>query len=276
MKPLGPKTAVWKFATTTSNTLPRSRSALGALGALGALVLALAFAAPARGQLFGDEAARELSTANAEKIENLARVVQNMRGQLASLLQQQQASDQKQRELLGKVEEISIRGADKNALQTLQSEISRAAAERAALSKNIAALGEQFDEVSQYIELPSEQEIYESAYANYRQENYPKAGAGFKRVLKYYPDGQFNASARYWLGQNFMAQKQYEEAAETARQIIQLHGGSDKAPDAMLTLAEAQRFLEQPQKSRETLEQLIAKYPTALAADKARRRLAAP
>ncbi|MBE8157891.1 MAG: tol-pal system protein YbgF [Betaproteobacteria bacterium] len=273
MNPLGPKTAVWKYATTTNNTFFRGCGIAGI-----SLLLALAFfAAPAaRGQLFGDETARGLAAANAEKLENLARVVQNLRGQLASLLQRQQESDQKQRELLGEVQEMSARGADKDALKELQSEISRAAAERQTLARDIADLGGRFSEISEYIALPAEQEIYESAYANYRRENYEKAGAEFKKVLKFYPDGKFNANARYWLSQNFMAQKQYEEAAAAALQIIKLHGGGDKVPDAMLTLAEARRFLGRAEESRKILEELVEKYPTTLAADKARRRLAAP
>lgn len=272
MKRPGRETAVWKYATTTNNIFFRGRGAAGVL----LLALAVAAAPVARGQLFADETARQTAAANAEKLENLARIVQNLRGQMAALQRKQQESDQKQRELLGKLQEMSARGAEKDALAELQSEISRAAAERETLAQGIADLGGQFNEISGYIELPPEQEIYESAYENYLQENYAKAGAEFKRVLKFYPEGQFNAGARYWLSQNFMAQKQYEDAAAAALQIIELHGGSDKVPDAFLTLAEARRFLGLAEESRKTLEELVEKYPTTLAADKARRRLAAP
>lgn len=272
MKAPGPKTAVWKYATTTNNIFFRGR-VLGAAVA----VLALFGAAPAaRGQLFSDDVARQAAADNTQKLENLAGVVQNMRNQLATLLQKQQEFDQTQRELLGKLEELAAGGANKDDLEKLRTEISNAAGERQTLAQDISNLGERFNEVSEYISLPPEGEMYETAHAYYRNENYANAGAEFKKLLKFYPEGKFNAGARYWLSRNFMAQKQYREAADAALLVIELHGDGDKAPDAMLTLAEALRFLERPEESRKTLEELVAKYPTTLAADNARRRLAAP
>ncbi len=263
---------MWKFVTTTNNSFLRRSGFSGVSGVL--LFLAAALCVPAHGQLFTDDAARELAASNAEKLENLARVVQNMRGQVASLQKTQQDADQKLRELLGKMEESSARAADKNALKEVRSQISKAVAERRTMSDKITELGEKIEEVGTYVTLPSEQELYETAFADYREKNYDKSVSGFEKVLEYYPEGPFNAGARYWMSQNFMAQKKYDEAAKAAGQIIELHGNSDKAADAMLTLADAQNNLKKTDESRQTLEDLIAKYPTSLAADKARRRLA--
>lgn len=273
MKPTGCKTAVYKSATTTNNF--RSRFAVRASVALAALLFAVFFPPSALAQLFGDDAARDLAGRNAAKLEDLARIVENMRGQLGEMTQKQQAIDRHLRDLAGQMEEsaAAVAGGNREELKALEASLSRAAAERGKLAEDFAALRQQFAEVNKFVDLPPEQEFYESAFADYRSEKYAAAVEGFQQALKYYPEGKFNASARYWMSRSFLALDEYDSAAEAARQLIELQKDGDKAPEAMLTLAQAQRGLGQEEESRATLEALLAAHPTTLAADKAREML---
>lgn len=257
------------FRTSIFGIFRVVRSALMKV-ALAALVM---ISPPAFAQIFSDDIARETAAKNAENLDNLARVVQNLRTQLGSVSQKQQDIEQRLRELSGAIEEARTRLADKRTLQNLETTVSRAADERDRIAAEVAELSENFSEIHQFISLPEEQELYETAFADFQNNDYPKAVSGFRRVLKFYPDGQFNANARHWMSQSFLNSKQYAEAADMARQILSLHAGSDKAPDAMLTLARAQQNLAQKEESRATLEALISAHPTTLAADRARQML---
>lgn len=241
-----------------------------------ALLLTLALVVPASAQIFSDDAARQQAAKNAQELETLTRVVQNMRTRLGAVSQQQQVLAQEIRELSGAIQEAGAlnrqegKTLEQRLLEKVRVRLAEAETTRQALSDKITELNKQVADMGQYIQLPPEKDMYAAAFGAYQKRDYAEAEAGFGRMLKYYPKGQFNANARYWMSQGFVAQKKYTEAAEAARQIIALHGASDKVPDAMLILAQALHKLDMPDKSRETLRQLIERYPTTLAADKAR------
>lgn len=224
---------------------------------------------------FSDTVAREQTAKNSEQLENLARVVQNMRDQMSSISQQQQAIDQRLRDISGQVEESLVHAINENG-QNIKAELSaellQTGIERQKIHDDLNLLRQEFVKLTQSMS-PPEQELYAAAFGNYQQKNYVDAVAGFEAMLRYYPTGQFNANARYWMSESFLAQSLYERAAQTAQQLINLDGENDKKPDAMLTLARAQAGLLQNEDSRRTLEELIVAYPTTLAADKARQLL---
>ncbi|MGI9297246.1 MAG: tetratricopeptide repeat protein [Gammaproteobacteria bacterium] len=260
---------MWKFATTTNNP----RSPRPAARALVALAVAAFAVIPASAQIFSDDVAREQAARNAEKLADLARIVENLRGQLGAMAQERQASDRRLRELSGQIEELAAAGAGKTELKTLETSAARAALERTKIAEDLAALRAEFSEISAFVGLPPEQEFYDAAFADYQGEKYARAADGFQKLLKYYPDGKFNANARYWTSRSFLASGEYESAAATARRLIELHEDGDKIPDAMLVLAEALQNLGQEEESRATLRALIAAHPTTLAADRARQSL---
>ena len=263
-----------KSATTTNN-FRRPRRAARAFFALALPLVFAASPAPARAQIFSDDVAREQAVRNAAQLEDLIRIVENLRDRLGAMEQQRQATDRRLRELAGRIEELAAvaESAGKDEMKTLSASVSRGASERGELAGGLAALQEEFAEIRQFIQLPPEQDFYESAFADYQSENYAQAAAGFEKTLKYYPEGKFNANARYWMSRSFLEMGEYEPAAEAARRLIALPGDGDKIPDAMLVLAQAQKKLRRDKESRATLEALIAAHPTTLAADRARQLL---
>ena len=247
----------------------------------GALAAALLVAAPtAAAQLFADDIAREQAGKNAQALQTLSTLVQNLRKQLGEVAQKQQAQTQRMRELVGQMEEMAAAAADQNALGELRGELTKAETERAGIAEEMRNLAGQFSEVQaniaemgEYIALPEESTMYDAAVDHYQRKNYDSAAAGFRRMLRRYSSGKFAASARYWLSQIYIAQQQYDKAAEAAREVIQLHADSQRAPGAMLALARALQEMGRKAESDDTLSALIAKHPATLAADQARQLL---
>lgn len=267
---------MWKFATTTNNPgCPHFARAFFARVAVVLLFFGGAVS-PSFAQFLTDEAARETAARNAEradenkaKLEDLARIVENLRNRLGEMTQQQQAADLRLRELGGQIEELSaaVGAADWKSLET---SAARAAQERARIAEDIAALNAKFDDVSEFVSPPPEKEFYESAFADYQRGEFKSAAAQFQKMLRYHPEGEYAANARYWISKIFLDAGDYEKAAESAAQLIALHSDGDKIPQAMLFLARAKKSLGQEEESRATLEQLVAKHPTTIAADEAR------
>lgn len=272
---------MWKSATTTNNFRPR-------IAARAFVALAFVFAvSPVQAQIFSDDVARELAAANAVKLEDLLRLVENMRTRLGTMTQEQQGIDQRLRELAGQIEEVAAAttvatkasaaaAQARREVKALQISILGAVAEREKIAEDVATLRDQFADINEFIVLPPEREFYESAFADYQRKEYAQAVAGFQNLLKYYPDGTFNTNARYWMSQSFLAQGNNEAAVEMAKQLMLLPGNDGKIPDAMLVLAQAQKNLQQEEESRTTLEALIEAHPTTLAADQARQLLLSP
>ena len=233
----------------------------------------------AHAQIFSDTVAREQSVKNEQQIKEMARIVRNIRDQVGALSQKQQGIEQQLRNILGQLKEADAKQA------SIQQDYAKTDGERKKinqritdLSGDIAALNER---IQQMIDMQKtaeklfpEEKLYTRAFKYYQNNQHEDAVDGFEQIITLYPQGKFNVNARYWMGQSLMALKKYQMAIMTMQDIIDIYGGSDKAPDAMLTLAQAQIKLEAPQKSKDILERLIASYPTTLAADKARQLLA--
>jgi tol-pal system protein YbgF len=120
----------------------------------------------------------------------------------------------------------------------------------------------------------SEQRSYESALDQFKAGNYGSAIVGFQTFLKAYPRSALAASAQYWVGNAYYAQRNFKEAIASQRTLVNNYPESQKVPDALLNIASSQLELGDAGGARKTLDNLIAKYPQSEAADKARNRLA--
>ena len=59
------------------------------------------------------------------------------------------------------------------------------------------------------------------------------------------------------------------------RKLLTTYPDSDKAPDAMLSIASAQETMGDRKGAQKTLEELVTKYPKSSAASSAKQRIAA-
>lgn len=120
-----------------------------------------------------------------------------------------------------------------------------------------------------------EQREYDAALAHFKAGDYKNAGAAFYDFTRRYPQSGLAASAQYWLGNTYYAQRDYKNAIVAQQVVVKSYPDSPKAPDALLNIASCYMELKDKAGARKSLESLIAQYPDAPAAQTARERLTA-
>lgn len=69
----------------------------------------------------------------------------------------------------------------------------------------------------------SPEELYRSAFADYRRGNYELAVVGFKAFLDQYPGNTATGDTHYWLGECHYATGEFEQAIKSYDRVIQNH-----------------------------------------------------
>jgi tol-pal system protein YbgF len=121
---------------------------------------------------------------------------------------------------------------------------------------------------------PAEQKAYDSALTLFKSGDYKNAGASFLDFMRRYPNSGYAASAQYWLGNSYYAQRDYRNAIATQQLVVKNYPDSPKAADAMLNIASCYTELKDKVAAKKALETLLANYPESTAAQAAKERLA--
>ncbi len=108
-------------------------------------------------------------------------------------------------------------------------------------------------------------QLYESAYGNLLNQNYPSAQSGFEEFLRLHPKDALAPDALFWLGEAHYMQKNYSDAAEAFDLVASSYGASTKAPEAQLRRAATLVQLGRKEDACAALRQLNTKYPNARA-----------
>ncbi|MDP3639255.1 MAG: tol-pal system protein YbgF, partial [Azonexus sp.] len=114
---------------------------------------------------------------------------------------------------------------------------------------------------------------YEAALSQFKAGKYKEAAADFMVFVEKYPASSLAPNAQYWLGNAWYAQRNCKKAIEAQGVVTTKYAESAKAPDAWLAIATCQQELGNSKDARRALETVIAKYPTAPAAETAQQRL---
>ncbi len=255
--------------------------------ALSAAVFAFSLfaAGDAGAQLFSDKEARAQLQQQREQLKQLANHIVEMRKQnnaltqeLARIVQRLQKAEADMRALRGAMEELREAGRQngerEKLLAAMQKQIGAVKKELAEVRGGVADLGKNIAEMSEFVSLPPEQQLYDSAFSEFQSKRYQSALDGFRRVQKFYPHGKFHANAGYWIGNSLLAVKDFEGVIANSHALIAQHGESDKAPDALLLMARAYAGLGKKREAEKILRRIVSEYATSLAADKARQQLA--
>ena len=80
-------------------------------------------------------------------------------------------------------------------------------------------------------------------------------------------------SALFWLGNAQYATRNYKEAISNFRSLLSAVPKHERAPEAMLAIANCQVELKDQRAARATLEQLLKTYPGSEAAHAGKERL---
>ena len=120
---------------------------------------------------------------------------------------------------------------------------------------------------------PAETKAYEAALNQFKLGNYALAVSAFEGFLVTYPSSSLAASAQYWIGNAYYAQRDYKKAIASQEKLLSAWPDSSKAPDGMLNIASSQEASGDRRGARKTLEDLLTKYPASPAAASAKQRL---
>lgn len=119
----------------------------------------------------------------------------------------------------------------------------------------------------------AESKEYEAALDLFKANKFKEAAAAFAAFVAAHPEAQLTASAQFWLGNAWLAQRDCKKAAEAHGLLVSKWPNSPKAPDALLAVANCQQEMGNAGAARKTLEAMVAQYPDAPATTTARQRL---
>ena len=114
---------------------------------------------------------------------------------------------------------------------------------------------------------------YEDAHKTFRAGDYQGAVNSFRGFIEQFPSSLLASNAQYWIGISFYNLKDLRAALASHQQLLKRYPESPKVPDSMLNIATIQSDMTDSAAARNTLEDIVAKYPGSEAATKARSRL---
>jgi len=105
--------------------------------------------------------------------------------------------------------------------------------------------------------------LYNATLATYKEGKFEESIRGFKNFLKEYPESDLADNAHFWIGESYMALKQYEQAILAFQEVIKKYPKGNKVPGALLKQALA--FLEIKDKTSSSLllKKIIKNYPNS-------------
>jgi tol-pal system protein YbgF len=119
----------------------------------------------------------------------------------------------------------------------------------------------------------SEQATYDAAMMSLRGGSYDRAIASFNEVVTNYPAGELASNAQFWIGESYYTKGDLEGAIAAYRKVLSGWPDSRKAPDAMVKLGFSLSDLRRTAEARNTLDEVVRKYPGTQAAQLAADRL---
>lgn len=121
---------------------------------------------------------------------------------------------------------------------------------------------------------PSERRDYDAALAMFRKGEFAAVQTVFVDFLSRYANSGYRSSVLFWLGNAQYATKDYKEAMANFRNLVAGAPDHQRAPEAMLAIANCQLELKDTKGARKTLQDLLVNFPNTDAAAAGKERLA--
>lgn len=111
---------------------------------------------------------------------------------------------------------------------------------------------------------PAETRAYNQALELLTEQHlYTDARKALKSFLARYPAGQYADNAQYWLGEASYVTRDFDAAMTEFSDVLARFPDSAKVPSAILKMGYIEFERQQLTKSRQTLDQLIRRYPAS-------------
>ena len=107
----------------------------------------------------------------------------------------------------------------------------------------------------------SPEDQFQEAFDNIRKKNWQEAKNLLKVFIANNSDNQLSGSAYYWLGELYILEKEYREAALTFAEGFQNFPTSIKAPDMLFKLSQSLYLVNKTDEACKTVEKFIVDYP---------------
>ncbi len=107
----------------------------------------------------------------------------------------------------------------------------------------------------------SPEEQFQIAFDNIRNKNWDEAKNLFIKFLDNNSDNQLSGSAHYWLGELYLLENKFRDAALIFAEGYQKFPKSIKAPDMLFKLSETLYAVDKINESCKTLEKFILDFP---------------
>lgn len=202
---------------------------------------------------------------------------------LAELDERVRQLDTDAQALKGKIEEIeralseTRRGKADPTAEKLQSDLGALSARVDSLADKVAALPRGGDAkaspASPAAPSKSPKELYDEAYALYRENKYADAQTKFREYAERYPDTPLTDNAIFWIGEAFYDQAQYEQAIIQYDKVIQKYPDGDKVASSLLKQAFSFAAMGDVVSARILLKKVMAEHPGSEQASIAKKKL---
>jgi tol-pal system protein YbgF len=122
---------------------------------------------------------------------------------------------------------------------------------------------------------PADILLYENALASFKAGDFGRAIEDLRRLVKEFPKSDRADNAHFWIGESYMALREYEQAILAYQDVIKKYPKGNKVPNAMIRQADAFLELKDKTSSRLLLKKVLQNYPKSNEAETARKKLEA-
>jgi len=143
----------------------------------------------------------------------------------------------------------SVKALDER-LTRLEQGVTESNAKLAALAKSLEAP-------------PSAEAFYKQAQDALKAGELARSREILTKLIEQFPGHKLCPNARYWIGESYYMEKNYEQAVLEFQRVVTEYPGKEKVPAAMLKQAMAFKELGDLKSSRFVLRELLEKHPHA-------------
>ena len=118
-----------------------------------------------------------------------------------------------------------------------------------------------------------EKTSYQAAYETFKQKKFKQARQEMLVFIQKYPKGEYADNAHFWIGESYFMSGQYKQANTYFKQVVRRFPRGNKVPDAMYRSGACEARLMNTALAKKSFQNLIQKYPTTVAARKAKKSL---
>ena len=200
------------------------------------------------------------------QIEALKQDIANLRGEREQLLREITLLQRAQKDINVDIEERFQKIYDQFAKKEAPSSQKEEAPKTAKVNVQVDGF--------EFLAETDEKRDFEAAFVLFRKGDFAAAAKEFAQFVKVYSASGYKPSALYWLGSAKFARRDFNEAIAHLRGLVSDFPNHARAPEAMLTVGNAQLEIKQAKEARKTFNELLKLYPTTEAAAAAKDRLA--